>query len=350
MRLRNPKNFGIMLCLALVISVLISIGCGAVSISPAQTLAILAKHTGIACPIPFTEQQDSILSIIRLPRVLLAGLTGAALAMAGTAIQGLFRNPLADPALIGISSGASVTAVLFIVMEHRLFMTLSAMTGIYALSIASFAGAFITTLLVYSLSQVNGKTIVSTMLLAGIAINALSGAITGLFTFGANDAQLRSITFWALGSLGGATWQTLAGILPFLLLSLVFLTWMSKPLNGLALGEANAQHLGINTERTKRMIILLTASSVGASVSVTGVIGFVGLVVPHIIRTAIGPDHRRLLILSALAGAVLMVVADLVSRTLMAPAELPIGILTALIGAPFFLYLLLKDRKSQRLL
>jgi iron complex transport system permease protein len=350
MKPQNPKIAGIMLLILLFISVLLSIGLGAVYIAPLQTIAILGKQIGIGSHVVFSEQQQSVLTVIRLPRVLLAVLTGAALAMAGATIQGLFRNPLADPALIGISSGASVSAVLFIVWGHQLFTQLSAMIGMYALSIATFAGAFVTTLIVYSLSQVNGKTMVSTMLLAGIAINALTGAVTGMFTYAANDVQLRSITFWALGSLGGATWQSLSGILPFMLVPLLLLPAMSKPLNAFALGEANAQHLGINTERTKRTIILLTALCVGASVSVTGIIGFVGLVVPHIVRTVIGPGHHYLLVLSALAGALLVVVADLVSRTLFAPAELPVGIITAIIGAPFFLYLLLKDRKSQKLL
>jgi len=248
--------------------------------------------------------------------------------------------------LIGVSSGASVAAVLFIVFAQKLFQGLSVMLGIYALSITSFIGAFVTTLVVYILSQVNGKTVVSTMLLAGIAINALAGAVTGIFTYTATDAQLRSITFWALGSLGGATWQTLGGVLPFMLITLLILPFMSKQLNSFSLGESNAQYLGIRTERTKRIIIALTAIGVGASVSVTGVIGFVGLVMPHIIRNISGPDHRYVLRLAPLGGAVLLVIADLISRTLLAPAELPIGIITALIGAPFFLYLLLKERKS----
>lgn len=338
------------LLLLLLLSVLLSIGLGVVTITPAQTLAILGRQVGIGSHTVFSAQQESVLTVIRLPRVLLAVFTGATLAIAGATIQGLFRNPLADPALIGISSGASVAAVLFIVYGHQLFTQLSGFAGIYALSIATFAGAFIATLIVYKLSSINGKTIVSTMLLSGIAINALTGAITGMFTYAANDAQLRSITFWALGSLGGATWQAVAGVLPFMLISLIVLPAMARPLNAFALGEANARHLGINTEQTKRIIILLTAMCVGASVSVTGVIGFVGLVVPHIVRTVTGPDHRYLLALSALAGAVLVVVADLAARMLFAPAELPIGIITAIIGAPFFLYLLLKDRKAQKII
>ena len=336
-----------MLVALLIVSVLLSIGMGAVHIAPLQTIAVLLKQVGIRMAVPFSTQQETVLTVIRLPRVLLAILTGATLALGGATIQGLFRNPLADPALIGISSGASVTAVLFIVGAQPLFVQLSAMAGIYALSFVTFVGAFLVTLLVYTISQVNGKTIISTMLLAGIAVNALAGAVTGVFTYAANDAQLRSITFWALGSLGGATWQSLGGVFPFMLVTLAVLPLLSKSLNGIALGETNARHLGINTERTKRIVIALTATGIGASVSVTGIIGFVGLVVPHIVRTVAGPDHRHVLVLSPLLGALLLVVADLASRTLFAPAELPIGIITALIGAPFFLYLLLKERKSQ---
>ncbi|MDR3679295.1 MAG: iron ABC transporter permease [Flavipsychrobacter sp.] len=348
MQQKNPNRVSVILLAILLITILLSVGMGAVTIAPMQTIAILAKQAGMAMHASFTSEQEAVLTIIRLPRVLMAVLTGATLAIAGATIQGLFRNPLADPALIGISSGASVAAVVFIVCGHHLLAHLPNIISMYALSLATFVGAFLATLVVYKLSQVNGKTIVSTMLLAGIAINAITGAVTGMFTFAANDAQLRSITFWALGSLGGATWRTLSAVLPFMCIPLLVLPAMSKSLNAFALGEANAQHLGIDTERTKRIIVLLTALCVGASVSVTGVIGFVGLVVPHIIRAITGPDHRYLLILSALAGAVLVVVADLLARTLFAPAELPIGIITAIIGAPFFLYLLLKDRKFQR--
>lgn len=329
------------------ISILLGVGVGAVSISPMQSLGILCKKLGIGSSIPFSETQEAVLGIIRLPRVLLATLVGASLAVSGTAMQGLFRNPLADPGLIGISSGASLAAVSFIVMGMGWFSSFGTMWGVYALSVFTFIGAFAATILVYRLSQVDGKTVVSMMLLSGIAVNALSQSVMGAFTYTANDAQLRSITFWTLGSLGGATWSNVLGILPFTLAPILLLPRMSKALNAFALGENNAAHLGINTEQTKRIIIMLTAMGVGASVAVSGIIVFVGLVVPHIIRLLIGPDHSILIPVSAIAGAVLLICADIVSRTIMPPSEIPIGIITGLIGAPFFLYILIKQRKTK---
>lgn len=329
------------------ISILLGVGVGAVSISPMQSLGILCKKLGIGSSISFSETQEAVLGIIRLPRVLLATLVGASLAVSGTAMQGLFRNPLADPGLIGISSGASLAAVSFIVMGMGWFSSFGTMWGVYALSVFTFIGAFAATILVYRLSQVDGKTVVSMMLLSGIAVNALSQSVMGAFTYTANDAQLRSITFWTLGSLGGATWSNVLGILPFTLAPILLLPRMSKALNAFALGENNAAHLGINTEQTKRIIIMLTAMGVGASVAVSGIIVFVGLVVPHIIRLLIGPDHSILIPVSAIAGAVLLICADIVSRTIMPPSEIPIGIITGLIGAPFFLYILIKQRKTK---
>ena len=329
------------------ISILLGVGVGAVSISPMQSVGILCKKLGIGSSISFSETQEAVLGIIRLPRVLLATLVGASLAVSGTAMQGLFRNPLADPGLIGISSGASLAAVSFIVMGMGWFSSFGTMWGVYALSVFTFIGAFAATILVYRLSQVDGKTVVSMMLLSGIAVNALSQSVMGAFTYTANDAQLRSITFWTLGSLGGATWSNVLGILPFTLAPILLLPRMSKALNAFALGENNAAHLGINTEQTKRIIIMLTAMGVGASVAVSGIIVFVGLVVPHIIRLLIGPDHSILIPVSAIAGAVLLICADIVSRTIMPPSEIPIGIITGLIGAPFFLYILIKQRKTK---
>ncbi len=332
------------------IMIILSVGIGAVEIAPGQTLGILAKRMGISSNGTFTTQQENVLWHIRLPRVFSAILIGSALAISGASMQGLFRNPLADPGLIGISSGASMTAVMSIVLGARLFPGVSGMTSLYSLSAITFMGAFATMIIVYRLSNVNGKVVITTMLLAGIAINALAGAITGIFTYNANDAQLRSITFWTLGSLGGTTWTNVTALLPFTLIPVIILPRLSKSLNALALGENTAIHLGINIEQAKRIIIILTALCVGASVAVAGIIGFVGLVIPHIVRKMIGPDHRYLLPLSALTGALLLVSADLVSRTAFAPSEIPIGIITAMVGAPFFLYILIKQRKTSRLL
>ncbi|MBX2922360.1 MAG: iron ABC transporter permease [Chitinophagaceae bacterium] len=331
----------------LLLAVILSAGMGALHVSPAQSIAILLKQAGIQWDVPYSDQQEVVITVIRLPRVLFGVFIGATLAMCGTAIQGLFRNPLADPVLIGISSGAALFTVIMIVLGLQLFAGLFNMIGAYALSLAAFAGAFITAIVVYRISQAGGKTIVSTMLLAGIAISALAAAGTGIMTLMANDAQLRTITFWNLGSLGGANWQSLGVLIPVCLICLIGLPTLSKPLNALVLGETNAAHIGINVESLKTKVIVLTALGVGVCVSVSGIIGFVGLVTPHIIRKLIGPEHKNVFIASGLLGASIVVIADLVCRTIIAPIEIPIGIVTALLGAPFFLYLLLKEKQTQ---
>lgn len=350
MSLKRIKLIGVSIIVLLLISVLMAMGLGAVSISPLQILAILVKQTGMKTDIQYTTVQESVLMAIRLPRVIMAVLIGSSLSVSGAAMQGLFRNPLADPGLMGISSGASLAAVAAIVLGIHSNTFFSGVLGVYALSVVTFLGALITAVVVYKIAQSGGKTIIATMLLAGIAINSLAGAGTGLFTYSANDVQLRSITFWMLGSLGGATWSNVLGILPFTLLPVLVLPRMAKSLNAFSLGESNAAHLGTNTELVKRMVVLLTALCVGASVAVAGVIGFIGLVVPHIIRLSIGPDNRYLLLLAPVLGALLLVSADLAARTLFIPTELPIGIITSLIGAPVFLYIVIKELKTQRTL
>lgn len=294
----------------------------------------------------FTEQQENVFWIIRLSRVAMALLIGATLAVCGAAMQGLFRNPLADPALIGISTSASATTVLMIVLGARLFSGFQSLLGQYSLNVSTFAGALLATLLVYRIAQQKGKTNVSIMLLAGIAVNALAGALTSFVTLSANDQQLRSVTFWMMGSLGGANWTNVAGISPFCIACIAGMPFLSRQLNAFSLGESDAAYLGIRVERLKNTIMILCAMGVGASVAVSGVIGFVGLVVPHIVRMIIGPEHKKLIIGSALSGAILLVLADLVSRTIAGPIEIPIGIITALGGGPFFLYLLLKEKSK----
>ncbi len=335
------------LVILLIAAAVLSVGIGPLQLSPAQSIAVLLKPIGIQTGTDFTDQQETVVTAIRLPRVLFGMFIGGTLAMCGAAIQGLFRNPLADPALIGISSGAALFTVIMIVIGAALFQTLFNTLGSYVLSIAAFAGAFLTTVLIYKISQTGGKTIVSTMLLAGIAISAMAAAGTGIMTLVADDAQLRTITFWNLGSLGGATWTNVSVLVPLCLVCMTGLPALSKPLNALVLGETNASHLGINVERLKTQVVLLTALGIGVCVSMSGIIGFVGLVTPHIVRKLIGPEHRQVFITSGLLGATLLVFADLVCRTIVAPVEIPIGIATALIGGPFFLYLLLKERKTQ---
>jgi iron complex transport system permease protein len=347
-QLPAPKRARIVIiCLVLLLIAvfLLSIDKGAVEISVAQCLAILGRRIGVNLPFAFTLQQEATLLDIRLPRVILGALVGAALGISGAAMQGMFRNPLADPSLIGISSGAALAATLMIIVGDLIHLTLPPMVSLLSFPAAAFVGGIITTMLVYRLSTIGGQTAVATMLLAGIAINALAQAFSGLLTFFATDTQIRSITFWRLGSLGGSSWTSVAIAAPFILVPVIALPLLARALNALLLGEAEAGHLGISIERVKRLTVILVALAVGASVAVTGLIAFVGLVVPHLLRLLMGPDHRRLLPASALLGASLLLLADLIARTIVAPAELPIGILTAIVGAPFFLWLLLRDRK-----
>lgn len=346
------KNTGVILIFLLLLLVGIAIvsSCiGAVRITVPELWSILTNRSGVSTAANFKPQQAAVLLNIRLPRVVLGILIGAGLGISGAVIQGLFRNPLAEPGLIGISSGATLFAVLMIVLEVGVFKTLSSAIGFYALSVAAFVGACITTALVYRLSIRNGRTVTTTLLLSGIAINALAGAFTGLLTYMATDEQLRTITFWSLGSLGGASWATVTGLLPFIAIPLIGLPFMAKSLNALALGDAQALHMGIDVRLIKRIIILLATMAVGASVAVAGMIGFIGLIIPHILRMAFTADHRLVIPGSAILGAALLTLADLMARTIVAPAELPIGILTALTGTPVFLYIIITERNKNKL-
>jgi iron complex transport system permease protein len=277
---------------------------------------------------------------IRLPRLILGVAAGAGLGMAGTLMQGLFRNPLADPGLIGISSGAALAAGVTIVLGTWLWPALPRTLGSWTLVTMAFGGGFLVTLLIYGLSRSEGGTRMALMLLAGIAINALAGAGLGLLSVVATDEQLRSLQFWLLGSLGGARWSAVVLVSVAVLLSCWAAASLALPLNAIALGEAQAALLGVDVERTKRRAIVITAVAVGAVTATTGIIGFIGLIAPHWVRMLAGPDHRVVLPASALLGAVLVLAADTVARTAMAPAELPLGVLTAFIGVPVFLWML----------
>lgn len=285
-----------------------------------------------------------ILFDIRLPRLILGALVGAALAVSGAILQGLFRNPLADPGIVGVSSGAGLGAVLAILLGGALPPALAGLAGPALVPVAAFAGGWITTWLLYRLATRGGQTSIATLLLAGIGVAALAGAATGVAIYLADDAQLRDITFWGLGSLAGASWPKVAAAAPILLAALAAAPLMARGLNALALGEAAAMHLGAPVERLKSGALLIVAAGTGAAVAVSGGIGFVGIVVPHLLRLVVGPDHRLLLPAAALLGAAALTGADLAARTIVAPAELPIGIVTALAGAPVFLWLLLSRR------
>ncbi len=343
-RYKIPVLFIFILFLGLISFTIISIGLGPVSIPPSDVIQVILNKIGLSALDENLTQFSAIINSIRLPRVIMAILIGATLAVCGASLQGLFRNPLADPTLIGVSSGAAFAAAFVIIFGAQFAVILPGFVAASLLPIAAFLGGLGATWLVYIISSKNGSTSVGTMLLAGIAINALAAAGIGYLIFTADDNQIRDLTFWTLGSIGGSVWDTVFRTSPFLIFTIVGLQFLSKQMNILLLGEQEARHLGVNTERIKKLIISLSALGIGSAVAVSGVIGFVGLVVPHVIRLIIGPDHRFLMPASVLLGALLLLASDLFARMIVIPAELPIGIVTSTIGAPFFLWLLIKKR------
>jgi iron complex transport system permease protein len=337
----SVRWFGLVLAGLLLAGLVANIGIGGVRIAPGQVVAILLEPLGVDLPVPYEAQQAAVLWAIRLPRVVLSALVGAGLATCGTVLQGVFRNPLADPGLIGVSSGAAVGAVGAILLGSAIGL------GTVGLPVAAFTGGMAATLIAYVAARHNGRTEVVTLVLTGVAVNAIAGATIGVLITFADDEELRSIVFWTLGSVGGATWPTVAWTAPFVLVPLLVLLRYGPALDVLTLGEREAGHLGIPVERTRIILIGLTATATGATVAAAGVIGFVGLVAPHVLRLIAGPSHRILLPISALGGAVLLLAADLAARTVALPAELPLGVVTALVGGPFFLWLLVHTRNQR---
>ncbi|MCA8086649.1 MULTISPECIES: FecCD family ABC transporter permease [Burkholderia cepacia complex] len=337
-RLGTSRRFAPFVLAALAVLVgamsVVALCVGAYRIPLAEAWAALSDDAA-------AQQARAVLLDIRAPRVVLALLVGGGFGATGAAMQALFRNPLADPGLVGVSSGAALGATTLIVLGPALF---AAHASAAALPFAAFAGGLAVAALVYRLAASRGRLALSLLLLAGIAINALVGAAIGLLTFVADDAQLRSLTFWSLGSLGGAQWSTLAAVAPCVALGCVLLARERDALNALQLGETEALHLGVPVQQLKRRVLVAVALAVGALVSCAGIIGFIGLVAPHCVRLACGPDQRIVLPGAALLGALLTLAADLAARTLAAPADIPLGVLTALLGAPFFLALLWKNR------
>ncbi|MEL7524889.1 MAG: iron ABC transporter permease [Pseudomonadota bacterium] len=346
---REPLARAVLVCLVASLTIVMwaALAIGPIPVDVGTVLRYLPGYIWAGSPeIPAAVSvRDWVVVVdIRLPRVLLGALVGAALAVSGAVMQGLFRNPLADPGIIGVSAGAGLGAALFIVLGSTTLAPISAILGIYAVPLAAFVGGLLTTLLLYRIGTQHGVTSVATLLLAGIALGALSGALTGLLVYVSDDQQLRDLQFWGLGSLAGSNWEKVASAGPIIGLMLVCVPFLARGLNALMLGEAAARHIGISVQTLKNISILLVAGATGASVAVSGGIGFVGIVVPHFLRLTIGPDHRYLLPAAALLGAALLIAADTVSRTIVAPAELPIGIITAFAGAPFFLWILLRKR------
>ncbi|MEO0938824.1 MAG: iron ABC transporter permease [Pseudomonadota bacterium] len=356
-RAARARLMHVWLALALVITAVISLTVGATGTSLLDVAAKLMSGQAL------TPAEHAVMFHIRMPRLVMGCLVGAALAVSGVVMQGLFRNPLADPGIVGVSAGAGLGAIFAIVLGGALTswlatvlssagsleqaMAIDAFFGRLQPSltpIAAFVGAWVTTLLLYRVATRGGRTSVATMLLAGIALGALSGALTGIMVYLSDDQQLRELTFWGLGSLAGASWVKLAFAAPIIVAALCIAGFLGAALNGLALGEATAHHIGIPVQRMKNIAILAVAAATGAAVAISGGIGFIGIVVPHLLRLATGPDHRPLLINAAILGAILLVVSDMISRVIVAPSELPIGIVTAVLGAPVFLWILLRQR------
>ncbi|WGY45441.1 iron ABC transporter permease [Vibrio sp. ABG19] len=328
----------LVLTLLVTFSAVYSITVGPMAISVSDSLkSLLLSSSDVANHVQMVIHQ------IRFPRTVLCMLVGAILALCGTVMQGLFRNPLAEPGIIGVSAGAMLGAAIAIVMLANLSSSPTWLNTL-GLPLFAFVGGALTTILVYRLGTSSLGTSVTMMLLAGVAISALSGAGVGYLNFVADDQMLRDLSLWSMGSFAAASWPNIALCAVTLLLLFSYASRHTLALNALLLGESEARHLGIEVERLKRNMIVLSALGVGVTVSAVGMIGFVGLVVPHLGRMLVGPDHRNLVPVSALLGALLLTIADMVSRQIIAPAELPIGIVTALIGAPFFLYLLFQQK------
>ena len=337
---------GFMLCLILV-SFVIALGQGSVDATLGRVLGVVLHQLGLMGPLdPQDPILESVIMQIRLPRMVLALVVGAGLGLGGALMQGVFRNPLADPGLIGVSSGGALAASLFIVFAGGLTSDVGGWVRLMGTPVMAFAGALGVTYLVWHLGTVGGRVLVSRLLLAGIAINALAGAAIGCLTLVATDTELRDLIFWSLGSLNGATWTTVLmsalGVLPAVLLA----PRLARSLDAWLLGEVEAQHLGVDVVQLKRRAVGVTALAVGTAVAAAGIIGFVGLVIPHMIRLLLGPGHRYLLPGSALLGAWLLMGADVFARLVASPLEIPIGVVTALVGAPFFLLLLRRNEDA----
>jgi len=334
----------IVLSILLVAVIVSSLCLGALSVSPKQVFAILAKAVGLETGIPYEEIDAQVLLTLRLPRVLLSLLVGTALAVSGVTLQGVFRNPLVDTGLIGIASGASFFAALYILVGSAIPFLLAGNPTL-TLAFVAFLGAGITTAIVYRISRFQQTIQVTMLILAGVALNAIAGALTGLMTYFASESELRDLTFWTLGSLGSANWENIAILAPFVIIPSVFAFRLAGALDAFALGEQSAYFLGIDTRKTKMIAFVSATAQVGASVSFVGAIGFIGLVIPHILRAIVGPKHRTLIPLSALAGAILLCLSDLISRTILLPTEVPVGIITALFGTPVLLIIILRQKR-----
>ena len=333
----RPALVTIVLVLALVASVTLATAIGVVQLPFVDTLWIIVARS-LRLPVELDPGQSAIIWTVRLPRVLVAGLVGFALAASGAAMQGLFRNPLAEPGIAGVTSGGSMGAVVAIFLGLQ-------QAHAWSVPVAAFGGALLASWLAYVLATRRGRTDTATLLLAGVALSSLFGAVISLLYHFVDDGVLRQIVFWLMGNLSGKRWEHLSVVSPFVLIGTIGVMLFSAELNILSGGEEDARSLGVSVERVKRRILVCVSLATGAAISVTGMIGFVGLIVPHTLRLLIGPDHRWLIPTSGLAGASFLILCDLVARVAFSPVELRTGIVTAIVGVPFFLYLLFARRE-----
>jgi iron complex transport system permease protein len=324
---------------ALIVVAIVSAGSGQLHVAPNEVLGSILHRLGIdAGTMPSHPRGDVVLWDVRFPRIFMATLVGASLGAAGAVMQGIFGNPLAEPAVIGVSSGAAVGACCVIVFGWTFF-------GSYTIAAAAFVTALIATMLVYSLSRSHGRTEVVTLVLMGIALNAMAAGLIAYLVFVGDTQAREQIVFWQLGSLNGSRWNEVGIVAPLVAIGLLGSMVLARRLDVLALGDRAARHVGVNVERLRLIAIVLVVLLVASGVAFAGIIAFVGLIVPHVVRMIIGPAHRGLVPASALGGALVVLLADLFARTAVGYAELPLGMLTALVGGPFFMWLLLKARK-----
>ncbi|MBX7161964.1 MAG: iron ABC transporter permease [Acidimicrobiia bacterium] len=328
------------LAVALLVACVVAAGSGALAIPPSEILRSLLRRINLVAGAAPDEVVESVLWNVRFPRVVLALVVGAGLGCAGATMQGTFANPLAEPGVVGVSSGAALGAVAAIVIGIGAAAPLG-------LTVAAFVGGLVAVFLVFLAARSGGRTEVVTLIMTGIAVNAFTGAVIGLLTFFSTDAELRSITFWTLGSVAGATWAKVMAVVPLAVVGVAVAVRLAPRLDLLGLGDTGARHLGIDVDRLRFVLLAVVAVLTASAVAVSGIILFVGLVIPHLVRMAAGPRHRPLVVASALGGALILVVADLVARTIAAPAEVPLGVITALVGSPFFFWLLRRTRARQ---
>ncbi len=338
---RRRLGIVVLLGLGLVLALVVAVSLGTVAVPFDQVVRMLAARLpGVELPVTWTEQMEAIVLSIRLPRVITAMTVGGALALAGTLFQGLLRNPMADPYIIGTSGGAALGATLALLLPVQ-----AVWLGFTLVPVAAFVGSLVAVLAVYGIARVGPRTPITTLLLAGFALSSLMAAgMSFLMLF--SGETMRRVVLWTMGGMSSTGWSQLMVVIPLVALGGLAAYVLAGDLNAFLLGEDQAAHLGVSVERKKLALLMIGSLLTGAAVSVSGLVGFVGLVVPHVARLIFGPAHRLLLPTAALLGSIFLLVADLAARLVLAPAEVPVGIVTAVIGAPFFIYLLRRSRKA----